>query len=71
MLGTEIFKITSGDYFSLWGGKEFMKKRWDEAIDRGKPGMKSCNAWAISCLIHGTSLKLARRLVLVLSGKIG
>lgn len=33
-----------------------MKKRWDEAIDRGKPGMKSCNAWAISCLIHGTSL---------------
>ena len=50
-----------------------MKKRWDEAIDRGKPRMKSCNAWAISCLIHGTStsLKLARRLVLVLSGKIG
>ena len=33
-----------------------MKKRWDEAIDRGKPGMKSCNAWAISCLIHGTGL---------------
>ena len=37
-----------------------MKKRWDEAIDRGKPGMKSCNAWAISCLIHGNESCLGR-----------